>query len=372
MVHLPMLPSLVSAPGRRFPRAALGLLLAALVAGCGQEEGIRTYTVSKSLPSDRMLAAIVPYEGEAWFLKLTGPNEAVEDVEPAFRKLIASVRRDGSDLAWDLPAGWTKQPGGQMRFATLVVESGGQSLECSVSRLPMAEASLDSYILANINRWRGQMRQPPLTLSELPKQSETLSTQDGRPATVVSIEGELSGGGMAGGMGGGMGAAPFAGGPARPPTAPSSSSASSETSAASVTYEQPASWSEGQKEVSRGGISIRRDAAFEVRDGDRRVEITLTKLPGGAGATLPNVNRWRGQVGLDSVTEEALRADLKQLSFAGSPADYVQFSGTEQTVLGVVAERDGMTWFVKLQGDRELAERERPAFEKFVESIRVQ
>jgi hypothetical protein len=180
---------------------------------------------------------------------------------------------------------------------------------------------------------------------------------------VVNIVGTSGASPMAG-----MGSAPFAGGgKTRPPRAPSASSTPSKLS-----FKAPPTWTPGELESSRGGFSVRRDAVFEVKDGDRRVEITVTKLPAAAGATLPNVNRWRGQIGLDAISAEQFGQEKKQLDVTGIPADYVQFSGSEQSILGVIAERDGLAWFIKLQGDKELAAREQQNFEDFVRSIRFQ
>lgn len=341
------------------------------IIGCNEPERIRTYSVArtesagKPLVTSRMLAAIIPHGDEAWFFKLTGPDAATNSQREAFEKLIQTVKFPAGaegDPQWTLPEGWTQQPGSAMRFATLEVSADGETLECSVSKLPLNGQPLEDYLLANINRWRGQLQLPPIEVADLPKEAKTVKLTDGElAATLINIVGSSAGSPM-----GGMGSAPFAGGgKSRPVSPPSSDSTSPKLS-----FKAPPNWTPGELESSRGGFSVRRDAVFEVKDGDHRIEITITKLPAAAGATLPNVNRWRGQIGLDALSPEQFEKENKQIEVAGTPADYVQLSGSEQSILGVIAERDGMAWFIKLQGDKELAAAEQQHFEDFVRSIR--
>jgi hypothetical protein len=348
-------------------RWLLGLACLSAALGCESPEGIRSYSVRKEPPPNRMLAAIIPVGGEVWFFKMTGSNNPVNALAEQFESFIKSVRfaeGPSGEPQWKLPPGWTQQSGNEMRFATILIETNVETVECTVSKLGLADQSLkslDDFLMANINRWRGQLRLVPIDVAELPKESKRIQLDDPKLyALTINYAGELSAGAM--------GSAPFA---KSTPNFTGKSAPPSSSSAAKVTFEAPTGWSQGELEISRGGISVRRDAAFEVKDQDRRIEITVTKLPAGAGATLPNVNRWRGQIGLPDFSAEQLEKEKKQIEFAGKPADYVQFSGEGQAVLGVLAERNGLLWFVKLQGDSELAERERQKFEGFVQSIRL-
>ncbi|MGE0761592.1 MAG: hypothetical protein AB7O38_31575, partial [Pirellulaceae bacterium] len=175
--------------------------------------------------------------------------------------------------------------------------------------------------------------------------------------TWVDLAGELA----AGGMGPGPGARPLASSAGVGPSAAGAAPA--------LEYDVPAGWQAGALEVSRGGISVRRAAAFDVVEGDQKIEITVTSLP--SSSLLPNINRWRSQIGLDALTPEQYEQTKKSIEFAGKPADYVQFFGPQEAILGVVADQGGMAWFAKLQGAAELAGRERERFETFIRSIRV-
>ena len=104
-------------------------------------------------------------------------------------------------------------------------------------------------------------------------------------------------------------------------TAPATAPAAAESQLA---YQVPAGWTQGQLTISRGGIQVRRNAAFEVQEGDKRAEITVTSLPAESNPILSNVNRWRQQIGLDPIAQEDLKRDAKQLSVGDLAADYVQ------------------------------------------------
>jgi hypothetical protein len=121
--------------------------------------------------------------------------------------------------------------------------------------------------------------------------------------------------------------------------------------------------------VSRGGITLRHEAAFEVTDEDARVEITLDRMPA-FGSLEQNVNRWRRQVGLESIAADQLQDTITEVDIDGAAADMVRLIGPKETILGIVAVRGDMAWYFKLKGDRQLAEREQESFLKFAQSIR--
>ena len=342
------------------------VLLAPLFAGGlavsmrNDEEEIRTYTVARPESPSRLLGAIIPRGEQAWFFKLTGPNQVVAEQGTAFRELIKSLKFDESsgEPSWTLPSGWSERPGTSIRFATLQVEVGGEKLDCSVTKLPMTDPDLPTYLLANINRWRDQLRVAKISANELASSTSQLKLNRGElTATLVEFTGEMAPSPMA----------PMASASTtseRPPMA----GASRAVPADKLNYKVPLGWKPGPLEISRGGITVPRAAAFEVQEGEQRVEITVTKLP--ISGMLGNVNRWRAQIGLGEITINQLEQVKKQIEFAGRPADYVQFAGEKEAILGVVSIAGDDVWFVKLQGNTELATRERENFEQFVKSIR--
>jgi hypothetical protein len=175
------------------------------VAGCEKTEQITRYTVEKpppidapaiaepratdAEPTDRTLAAIVPLTGQGWFFKLAGPKDAVGENLDAFTTFLESVHFSAEGKPqWTLPEGWQEQPGSQFRHATLVIPSQGKPLEVSVTALPNPGGDEAQYVLINVNRWRGQLRLPPITKEELAGQS-TLIKLDGATATMVNLLG---------------------------------------------------------------------------------------------------------------------------------------------------------------------------------------
>ncbi len=148
--------------------------------------------------------------------------------------------------------------------------------------------------------------------------------------------------------------------------------ATAETSAspAGPSYDVPVGW---QLLPTMGGM---RQAAFEVRQADQKLEITIISLPTQGNDLLANVNRWRGQIQLPPLeSRQQLDEQLTTISVEQEPVPYVQLtsppeSKTRESILGAIVTRGETIWFVKLRGHAELAEREREHFEQFVRSLR--
>ncbi|HEY5312927.1 MAG TPA: hypothetical protein VIK18_10430 [Pirellulales bacterium] len=379
---------------RRWTLMAVGLLM---LAGCGGSEHIDHYAAPKSeaiaqrhgiqpgerqaqAPAEpvpaRMLAAVVLHDDQGWFFKLTGPPEAVKDQTAAFRKFIESVHFVRSLPKWELPSGWHEEPGTAMRFATLRVPTAGPSLELSVINLPSDNENKDQYLLANINRWRGQLGLPPTDLAELPKQLTTIKLKEGE-AALVDFEGQSTSGGMGGGMGGplaGRRGGPFSGdvtaeGRApHPPTMAETGDAGG-GQPAEIHFDTPPGW----HQAPAGGM---RKAAFDIGDPEKHALVTVIDLGPEAGGLLANVNRWRGQLQLQPIGEDELEKQVKQLPVDGKQGQYVELFGPltiepRQATLAVMVEHGGLNWFIKLSGDASIARHEKPHFEHFVKSLQL-
>lgn len=124
----------------------------------------------------RTLGAIVPLEGQAWFFRVTADHERLVAKRDAWGQFIASLQFDGDRPQWQLPEGWQQQPGSGMRFATILMDAEDPSLELSVIPLPMpVDGDVGAYVLANVNRWRGQLSLPPLDAEQLAREAETVA-----------------------------------------------------------------------------------------------------------------------------------------------------------------------------------------------------
>jgi hypothetical protein len=366
----------------RFSRMAIAAAgLSAFLGGCRPSDGIVSYEILKHAELQkerggttaepvapepakpaRMLGAILPHGEQLWFFKLTGDPEPVAGVEPAFREFLKSITFPKPDTpTWTLPEGWrASDQSHPMRFATVLIGSGSPPLELTVSMLARGSGELPQMLLANVNRWRGQLGLPSVADGELAGESEELETSAGT-VVLVNLLGESS-------AGGGMGAAPFAAGMKRGALPP----AAAASAGPAIKYETPEGWQPGRV----GGL---RKAAFTVTDDELgKVEATVIDLPREAGGDrLANVNRWRMQVGLKEIDEKELKEQLQSLEIGNLKGDYCILvgepsGGRTQTILGVLLDRDDLTWFIKLQGDAKLAEREREHFEAFAKSLRFE
>jgi hypothetical protein len=128
-------------------------------------------------------------------------------------------------------------------------------------------------------------------------------------------------------------------------------------------YTLPAGWQEKTP-------SKMRVASFDIRwkDGEQ-ADVSVIPLGGMAGGDLPNVNRWRGQVGLQPLANDDLQKLAEKVEIAGQPADLYDVAGTAQRIVGVIFHRDDTTWFFKMTGDADLVEKQKPAFVAFLKTL---
>jgi hypothetical protein len=119
------------------------------IAGCGSEDPIAHYRV---------------------------PREAPETKAPT---------QSGNGVTYTTPAGWKAQAASGIRLASLTVGDGDQQAEITVIALGPAAGSL----LANINRWRGQIQLPNIAQADLDKLAKPFKLH-GHQATFVEMVGE--------------------------------------------------------------------------------------------------------------------------------------------------------------------------------------
>lgn len=355
--------------------------------GCSKQEEITSYTVPKTdaglgpAGSDsamapakevRMLAAILPDSPQNWFFKMTGSPEQVKAEFEPFVQFLKSVSLKAGKPEWKLPENWTQEPGSSMRFATLKVKGSDPAVELSVIPLPASD-NLNEDLLSNINRWRDQVGLQDTTEEKLKAAPDTtaLDTElftvkaGNQNITVVSLKGMMAGNPMsrapfASGMMGGAGRP--SPGPVTPPTTTPAST--------NLKYETPEGWKPGRS----GGM---RKAAFNITAGGESGEVTIIDLAKAASPLLPNINRWRGQVGLKDISEADLPKESEQLKAGDLEATYVKLIGPETSkpalaILGAIIYRDNLAWFVKFTGPTKLAEQEQDRFKQFVQSIRFE
>src|SRR5438067_1529383 len=137
---------------------------ALLLLGCQQDE-IRSYRVPKP-EATRLLAVIIPHGDRTWFFKLMGPASQIDEQKGTFDQFVRSVRftdRADAPIAWTVPKGWEEGPKSQMRHATFYIGPEEHRLELTVFGFSDQAGS----VLANVNRWRGQIGLKEISESEL-------------------------------------------------------------------------------------------------------------------------------------------------------------------------------------------------------------
>lgn len=393
---------LVASPHRILRLSAVGMLFVSTLTGCGKIDDVQTYTVSreheearrklvfsdrpnepkaptqvagKSEPG-RLVGVMLPHGEEMWFFKMLGPDEAVKGHVEQVKSFVSTVKFDKNEPSWTVPKGWTELPGDAVTFTSFVLDPATPTIKLAVSRFPGQQD-----LTANVNRWRGQLKLPPVDAEEAKKSAVPLKTESGE-ALWVELSGTFSGAsGMPPFAGGARPAGPMAGPidpnnktlPAgHPPidnavVPPQQGGAPKPAVDAPFKYELPTGWTAAQT----NGFTL---AAFTVAVGSETLRITVSEAQ---GDLLSNINRWRvEQLGLPAIDGEQLLTATTKMKVSGLDADVVELiapagAGPQKAIFGVIAKKSATSnYFIKLIGDAPLAQREREHFMKFVASIR--
>ncbi len=158
----------------------------------------------------RILGGIFPVPGETWFFKMLGPDELVASQRDTFKQFLESVHaaQDGhahgpADAGqstnaptahapettapppprYTLPPGWEEKPLTPMRVASFKASAAnGKEIDISVVFLAGAAGG----DLANVNRWRDQVKLPPINEAALQESVEHIIA-DGHDFLVVDL-----------------------------------------------------------------------------------------------------------------------------------------------------------------------------------------
>lgn len=357
----------------------LGLVVSvAWLAGCGGED-VKVYQVSKEAATH---------------------DHAAHGATSAAAPASAGI----PTLEWETPSDWEQVSPGQMRYASFRVKGEeGKTADLGIFPLPgMGMGDLD-----NVNRWRGQVGQAPITEEERAQQALNVEVQ-GITAQVYEMAGESAGSGektrilgailkrdgipwyfkMTGddalvaaqkeafigflrslrfgtagqmelppdhppiGGGGGMAAAAPAGQGSQPK------------------WDVPAGW----QEVAGGQFLV---AKFNLTGPDgAAASVNVSRSGGDGGGLVSNINRWRRQIGLEEVSAEEIGKQLVEVECLDAKASLVDMTGKGMTsgkperVIGAVMPVGSETWFYKLSGSEALVSKEKDNFIKFVKTAK--
>ncbi|HEX7570024.1 MAG TPA: hypothetical protein VF492_05930 [Verrucomicrobiae bacterium] len=350
------------APSCVLPLAAV--FVALTLTGCGRDS-VKVYKVDAN---DTTTAPAVPAAMPA-----TLPGD-----------LPAPDNSSLPKLKYTLPDGWKEKALTQLRVASFEVPDNGKTADVSV--IPLSGTAGGD--LANVNRWRGQVGLSPLPETELQKLAEKAEVA-GQAADLYDVTGTAPGSGDAERIIGVISHRDntawffkLTGDAALVEkqkanfiaflqsvdfdklAAPSTMDAASKP-----TWTVPADWKEGQ-------LAQFLVAKFVIQgSGNASAAVNVSQLSGDGGGLLPNINRWRAQLGQSPATEDDL-AKLPTIDASGVKATLVPINGTDArsgqaaSLVGVVLPLNGQTWFYKLMGDPAVVAAQKDAFTQFVQSAK--
>jgi hypothetical protein len=139
-----------------------------------------------------------------------------------------------------------------------------------------------------------------------------------------------------------------------------------------VSWTAPSGWTPQPPSAMRVG-------SFLIQGADgQQAEVSVVPLSGDAGGDLANINRWRGQLNLEPITQEQLAQVSRQKSFAGRSMLWVEFPSREKLInnqfkrrlIAAIYQQGERSWFFKMMGEDATVRAAAPAFEKFLKSLR--
>jgi hypothetical protein len=390
---------------------------AALTAGCSKGSTTHTLEESRVIESSKIDFGKTTTTAERF--GVSGGSSSPHGASPhgSTPTTTPTAPANGAGLDWTMPAGWTEQPPSTMRTVNLR-PANDERAECYLTML----AGDAGGLAANVNRWRTQLGLSTLSAKDLDALLRIKFFN--REAVFVDFSGTWKG--MSGGEGragwrmlgvllcepGGSGFLKMTGpedlvakereafitfakslrpkGAAAPSDGNTTTSTDPSTtpavepgheghdhapgeghgneqdpapkteSAAGFTFTTPAGWRRAPDRPAR---------AFTLFAGSgESLECYVTTLSGDAGGALANVNRWRGQLGLTSVTDAELAA-MPTIDVLGRKAVLVECDGTAASLLGISCNDASGSVFVKMTGPRDLVKAQRAAFLAFCGSL---
>jgi len=143
--------------------------LAALLGGCSEGKTVVEYSVPKT-----------------------------ESASDAAGEERAAARPSSEEAAirWEAPAGWRESAGSQMRVASFAAPTKAGEADVSLVKLSGAAGGL----LANVNRWLGQIALRPVDETELAKLLEERRSRQGEPYHFVRLNNSEIGRAIYGGV----------------------------------------------------------------------------------------------------------------------------------------------------------------------------
>jgi hypothetical protein len=249
----------------------------------------------------------------------------------------------------------------------------------------MPEVSLSAFpgdtggLLANVNRWRGQLGLGPIDETQLAQSAQTAAVE-GVSVTTVDITGS-SGQEMLGAViVPGDGKTWFVKATGTPDAIAKLKPAFGEfarsfrvqadapaTSAGGAVQGRLTAWKPPPHWRADTGASVIVAAAYEATNADGGAKITATMLLNNGGGPLANINRWRDQMGLPPV-ERLEQQATTDLGGGNLVVDLSAADGTRRMMAAIVSSQNE-SWFFKITGTPKGVEAERPHYDRLVRGV---
>ena len=119
------------------------------------------------------------------------------------------------------------------------------------------------------------------------------------------------------------------------------------------------------------GSSGMRKANLRINDPSGSAEVTALSFPGDVGGNLANVNRWCGQIELNSIDQAQLESISKPITISHHRGTYLRLQGPQKSILVGILPFHGNTWFFKMLGDTATVLANELAMKNFLDSVNI-
>ena len=134
-----------------------------------------------------------------------------------------------------------------------------------------------------------------------------------------------------------------------------------------LAWTAPAHWQ------PKAASAMRKGSYTVAGDAGAAADLSITAFPGETGGLAANLNRWRGQVGLQPLDAAQVTTAAETIEANGLKITLVHYAGAGTDaagLLGAVVPFNGQSWFFKLMGPDSLVAREEPAFRSFLTTVK--
>jgi hypothetical protein len=312
------------------------------------------------LENRRILGAAIPYENVAYFLKATDTVARLQAVESELRSVVERFDVDvqNREFKFSLPEGWTaKWRDGDVAFAEFNVQvPNDKPIQFTVTELskPSDVNQWRSYLLGNINRWRGQLQLPETTLEALDREIPVI------PRMGHALPGYIfDGRGSANATG--ENSSPVVNIPTN----------NSPPNSDKLGFDKPDGWEAAPARPPRL-------ASFRFKNGDRAGEVSVVKAN---NAPLENAKMWYQQIVQNAtetsvipLAEKAVQEAEDVQAVSGSGKLYsirsAENAADKGFLIAALPTSESECLFVKVTADLQSLDEQKPNLLRFINSLR--